>query len=244
MDERFLHSICDFFSSDEWWRPICGFLSTNCGKFQSDSNSFEQYQTFLQFQSLVSEFFDSFLCKKLNVRPHALEQIMIQAYDSNQYQIRVIISLIKDLFDFEKFKYETRLASKMIEEETENAMGAIRNQTTQGDDETVAMNAVEMLEKSEEISLQKQTQLKCQMMKDKFKLSDFSLSKTLPQKHMSMPQTQNLVMPPLAPIATPTLMSQTRGAEMRKSLGSPGKPLIMKPTGISKLRGSKLGPLK
>ena len=146
MEARLIRAICEFFTSLEWWKPICGFMATNCGKFEGEQNTFDQYQNFLQFQNLVGELVDSLLCRKLNVRPVAFEQAMMQFYDAGQNQVRMILKLIQDLFNFEHFKHNMQITSKQIEEDTTNAMEEFRANCDEG--ETV--DAVTMLEKSEE----------------------------------------------------------------------------------------------
>ena len=260
MEERFVRAVSDFFASEEWWKPVCGFMATNCAIFEGETNSVEQYQNFMQFQGLVGELVDSFLCRKLDIRPFAFEQTMIQLYDAGQYQIRAIVGIIKNLSDFAGFKRDMQLTSKRIEEDVTNIMEEFRNKSNEiQENETV--DAVSMLEKSEEISLQKQAEIKCKETKEKLKLTEMNFSKSLPakfnfQQQQQQPIVNNAGLQPLGPLIqlpphVGSLQNQTRGSgllsntsPMRQSQGSGmSKPLIMKP-GFNKARASKRGSLK
>ncbi|EAY07907.1 hypothetical protein TVAG_064540 [Trichomonas vaginalis G3] len=255
MNERTIIQICNFFTSEAWWKPVCGFLATNCMQFESPENTVEQYNLFNQFQSLVQDLFDSFLCKTVNMRPSALEQLMLQGYDGNIYQLRVLIFRIQELLNFEKFKLEMQATQRRIDEEVTNTMMMLREQSA---DDDAQNNAVDMLEKSEQISLQKQTEFCCNRTKDELRLNE--LHDNL-QKSMGGPKTNPLAstspvnstfntLGSLGPLSSPTGSMVNKGPPVttfnpqydavRKS--NPGKPLIMRP-GLTKVKSSKLASL-
>lgn len=241
--------------SEQWWKPVCGFLATNCMQFESSENTIDQYNLFNQFQNLVTDLFDSFLSKTVNMRASALEQLMIQGYDSNIYQLRVIIFRIQELLNFEKFKLEMQATQRRIDEEVTNTMLSLREQAVnEGDNDSAQDDAVNMLEKSEQISIQKQTDFCCNRTKDELRLNE--LHNTL-QKSLGTPKANPLAatspmttsinsLNSLSPLSPPPGMMTTKVPQInsyspydqvRKS--NPAKPLIMKP-GLMKVKSSKL----
>ena len=254
-DDQFVLKVSRFFSSESWWKPVIGFFSTNCGKFESEENSFDQYECFHSFKVLITDLVDSYLCKTINVRPNNFEAMMINMYEIENPQISIIIDHFRSLNDFIEFKQEMVQYNGRIQEEATLAMEEFRSlpQDEEMGDTSLAMNVAEFLEKSEAKSLEQQTIKMCMKMKEDLHFDQIPNSNVRvpsPLKSNSSPISSPLKS--LTPISSPQShdfekkpMPFPMGMDsMRKSSNSGiPKPTIMKPTNVKNAKRTILGPI-
>lgn len=246
--------ISEAFLSRDLWGNVLSFLNSNCAKFESDNNTIDQFNCFLHFQDIFNNEFNNIVNNVLEVDYDIVEKIFLEYIIKGNRQIKVIIKTIQDLYDFNEFKKQMRRISIMVEHSVSEAMRAIREQSSDGDDE-FALNAIEILEKSEEKALQKIIDEKVDDINSKLCIDDLKNEiEKLSKSQQTLKPTNNLNSSlltansikrqgALSNLADKKLILSPVLDQLKKSqLGTP-KPLIMRP-GIVRGRHSVLGHIR
>lgn len=235
-DEVITTKIAILFASEAWWKPVFGFMSTNCGKFSADSCSNEEYDCFVDFRKLVENLIDSYICKQIGVRPQQFENAIYEQYFVNNPRAVSIVDMLQNMMDFMKLKEQMIAQNEKIEEETTNAMLSFHNldETQSKSDENAAMDIATLLEKAEEQSLVSQTKKMCEDMKKVFNLSDEDIDNRAPlpsprviQSNSFSSRKSNNVTPIIPSVSynTPVVLGKIPKTTSTKM----SRPLILKP---------------
>ena len=155
-DEVIISRAAEIFASELWWKPIMGFLVTNCMKFTGKNFTNEEHDCFLQFRKLFTELFDHYISKKIGVKTAALEQAFANGLESGNSQARNILDMLQNFADFVFFRAEMIRVGNRIEEDTANKMIQVHEQLK--NDQEVDVSAE--LEKSEDAILNDETEKK------------------------------------------------------------------------------------
>ena len=152
-DDVIVSRAAEIFASELWWKPIMGFLVTNCMKFTGKNFTNEEHDCFLQFRKLFTELFDHYISKKIGVKTNALEQAFANALASGNMQAKNILDMLQNFADFVFFRAEMIRVGHRIEEDTANKMIDVHEHLRQGQEVDIEAE----LEKSEDAILNDET---------------------------------------------------------------------------------------
>ena len=175
-EDLILNQASAIFASEAWWKPVLGFIFTNCGKFKNKQFTHEEYSCFSNFKTLLTDLFDTFLCRQINVRPSILESVLLNALERGNQKASIITGFLNELTDFEKFRVQMINTNDIIDEFVTNELLALHAQqeTNESMDDENADNddVADLLEKGEQSALIDATSKKCQEMRQLLQVSN------------------------------------------------------------------------
>ena len=186
-DSTIVARAAEIFASELWWKPIMGFLVTNCMKFTGKNFTNEEHDCFLQFRKLFTRLFDHYMSKKIGVKTAALEQAFSAQLAAGNHQAREILDMLQNFADFVFFRAEMIRVGERIREDTTNKMLEVHEHLKNDED----VNVSEELEKSEERILNDETAQKVGQYRELLGLKEtpVTLLKMPVKKSMSSPKT-------------------------------------------------------
>lgn len=220
-DDMILNQASAIFASDRWWKPILGYIFTNCGKFTNKKFTHEEYSCFCSFKTLLIDLFDSLVCHQINVRPNQLEASIYNSASIGNKKALVITSFLSELTDFEKFREKMIKTSSEVDEFVTNQilnLHAEQMSTGVTDDDNNNADVAKLLEKGEETVLSEATSKKCQEMKIALQVSEHPhiVTKPIAVRTRASYGTSPVIHSPVSPV--------TPGRP-----GATGRPTILRP---------------
>lgn len=222
-------------ASELWWKPVLGFISTNCGKFSGDCFTHDEFQCFCDFRSLITNLFDTFIAKNIGLRVSALETALLDGFARNDEKATKIVEMLAKMEDFEEFRKLMIDQNAKIEEEVTNMMLSLQDPSAEMTD------VADMLERQEEIILDKQVAEKCKEMREHFGVSEIGENPVIKLGSRSISPSPSLGKVTVVPKSTSADITTkncllTRKDSIRSSAkGSPGcikigRAMVVKPT--------------
>lgn len=207
-------------SSDLWWKPVLGFISTNCGKFSGDCFTHEEYQCFCDFRTLTMNLFDTFIAKHIGVRIGVLETALYDGFSRNDELAKKIVLILGKMEEFEDFRNLMISQNEKIEEEVTNMMLSLQDPAAEMTD------VADMLERQEEIILSRQVEEKCKEMRDYFGVkqlsaTDLAAVKMAPKSVSSSPSLGKMVV--MSKSGSGDFVNKTSPLTRKDSIRSSGK---------------------
>jgi hypothetical protein len=157
-------------ASESWWKPIIGYLITNCAKFSGINFTNEEHDSFLNFRKLFTELFDCFICKKIGIKSSALEAAFVNAMQTNNAEAAAILEMLRNYSDFVFFRQQMiDMATKIQDETSERLINLHKQLQDTGTEE--ATNVAAVLEEGEDAVLERETAVACEEMRIRLKLT-------------------------------------------------------------------------
>ena len=241
-DEDVIYSVAASISSEQWWKPLLGFMATNCNKFNSGKeHTNEEYQCFLEFRTLMCDLFDSFVARQVQqsvgARPTQIEQIFLSDSSKKNRRCMAILDILKNMSDFETFKSQMVQQTAKIDEEVTNMMLNFHMQQSQAGEDGPEVDVAQMLEKGEEMALIAQTKQMVENMKSILNVENTSAQKCgtpRPLDGKRAPSLSSFNNTMAVPRANVPLNQKDVVSPQCKQRGSspciPTRPLIMRPS--------------
>ncbi|OHS98806.1 hypothetical protein TRFO_01861 [Tritrichomonas foetus] len=233
-EEAIIQACAAAIATEQWWKPLLGFMSTNCNKFSEGSNhTNDEYQCFLDFRSLLVDLFDTFVTKCVGVRPAQLESALFSGSQNKNRQCLAILDILTNMTNFETFKKQMIQQSAKIDEEVTNLMlkFAMQQAQNESNDEGPQEDVTELLEKGEQIVLQMQTQQMVENIKTVLNVQETGPPKCATPRVTDRERKTifNNTIGPKVPI--PAIYKDALNVKRCSSPAlSPGRPVIMRPT--------------
>jgi hypothetical protein len=164
-----IHRAALVIASESWWKPIIGYLVTNCAKFSGIDFSNDEHDCFLRFRKLFTELFDCFVCKKIGIKSSALEAAFLEGVNTNNRQAMAILEMLRQYSDFLFFREQMIAMGIKVQEETASRLIALHAQMTATNTEE-ATNVAAILEEGEDAILERETNQACADMIEKLQL--------------------------------------------------------------------------
>jgi hypothetical protein len=165
-----VHRAALIFASESWWKPVIGYIVTNCAKFSGINFTNDEHDCFLGFRKLYTELFDCFIAKKLGLKSSALESAFISAMEANSTEAAAILDMLRNYSDFLFFRQQMIDMGTKIQEETSQRLIAIHKRLADSGTEE-ATDVATILEEGEDVVLERETAIACEEMRQKLKLS-------------------------------------------------------------------------
>jgi len=221
-----VHNSAYIFASESWWKPIMGYIVTNCAKFTGLGFTNEEHDCFLGFRKLFTELFDCFVAKKIGVKTSALESAFGSEVSAQNPEAVTIMQMLRDYSDFVFFRQEMVAMSKKIEEATTNRMLEARSQLPQsGELEAAAL--AELLERGEELLLEAETQRKVTEFAAVLALDP---ARAPPPQQPRTPRAMAMSPRPTSASAKPRLISPSAsGSTVLKAAIATGPGMVVRP---------------
>jgi hypothetical protein len=170
-----VHRAALIFASQSWWKPVIGYIVTNCAKFSGLNFTNEEHDCFLGFRKLYTELFDCFICKRICVNSSALESAFVTTMEENSFEAVGILEMLRNYSDFLFFRQQMIDMAAKIQEESTQRLVAIHKQLEESHIEE-AGNVSAVLEEGEELVLERETAVACEAMRLKLRLSQAEVS--------------------------------------------------------------------
>jgi hypothetical protein len=168
-------------ASDIWWRPILGFIITNCSKFSGLDFTNEEHDCFIAFRKLFSELFDSYLAGQIGVKGSKLEAALAKALKCSEPRATIAMGILKKYSDFVFFRDEMIKMAEKVNQETANRILEIRD-AAEGENST--KDVVAWLEEGEKAFLERETHERVWEMEEELRVAceDSRITKEAVQK--------------------------------------------------------------
>jgi hypothetical protein len=161
-DTEVVRRAAGIFSSDCWWKPVLGFIITNCGKFTGRQFTNEEHECFVAFRKLFTELFDAYVSKKIGVTSTKLEGAFSNALANKDKRVEIIMTMLRNYSDFVYFRDEMVGMSEKVKDEATKRMIEIHEKMERGED---TMDVAAWLEEGEHLILERECNKKvCQML--------------------------------------------------------------------------------
>jgi hypothetical protein len=156
-DVELIHRATLVLASEAWWKPIVGYIVTNCAKFTSHTFTNEEHDCFLRFRKLFTELFDCFVCKKIGVKSSVLETAFSEACTTHENpEALQVMEMLRNYSDFVFFRQEMIGMSQKVQDETAERLLEFRRRSITDD----ADGLTEFLEEGEQCLLDNETRRK------------------------------------------------------------------------------------
>jgi hypothetical protein len=165
-----VHRAALIFASESWWKPVIGYIVTNCAKFSGINFTNDEHDCFLGFRKLYTELFDCFIAKKLGIKASALEAAFITAMEANSTEAMAILEMLRNYSDFLFFRQQMIDMGLKVQEETSQRLIAIHKRLADSGTEE-ATDVASILEEGEDVVLERETAVACEDMRQKLRLS-------------------------------------------------------------------------
>jgi hypothetical protein len=162
MDEdELIRHIAAVTSSDVWWKPIIGFIVTNCAKFAGLDFTNEEHDCYVSFVRFLTELFDSFLAKRLNTKAATLESAMLGGLRRGNPMAIAIGQMLRNYTDFTFFREQMLAMNEEIRQDTVKRIMQCHQRMADAN-QTEAPDLPQLLEEGETAILESVTVKKCQ----------------------------------------------------------------------------------
>jgi hypothetical protein len=218
-DADIIHRAALIFASESWWKPIVGYIVTNCAKFTGRNFTNEEHDCFLAFRKLFVELFDCFICRKIGVKSSALETAFLHATEAQNGDALTIMQMLHNYADFVFFREQMIEMSTKIQRDTADRMIQVRSGLADsGEIETADL--VQILEEGERVMLEAETQRKVAAFCAELRLDPEEAAPAAPPAPRASP-----VLAPLAAASRSPRLAVVRGS---RGAGAIVKPLAPK----------------
>jgi hypothetical protein len=170
-DDDLVHRIAIVTSSDVWWKPVIGFLVTNCAKFADLDFTNEEHDCFLSFVHFFIDLFDSFLAKRLNSKASTLESALLGSMHRGNRTAISICRMLKNFTDFVYFREQMLAMNEVIRQDTVKRVLACQQRSADAN-QAEATDLSRVLEEGEEAILEIETAKKCEEYREIFGVED------------------------------------------------------------------------
>jgi hypothetical protein len=127
MDEgEIVHRASLIIGSEQWWRPVIGYLVTNSGKFSGYNFTNEENDCFVAFGRFFSDLFENFLCDRVGVKSLILEAAILHEVEKLNPEGEVIAELLRNYADFLFFRDRMLEMGRKIQDESTGRMLQVR----------------------------------------------------------------------------------------------------------------------
>jgi hypothetical protein len=164
-----VHHAALIVASEAWWKPIIGYIVTNCAKFSGINFTNDEHDCFLAFRKLFTELFDCFVCKKIGVKAATLESALLEGGDMRNKEAMAILDMLRGYSDFLFFRQEMISMGEKVQEETSTRLIELHRRMAETNTEE-ATNVAAILEEGEEAILERETGRACADMIAKLQL--------------------------------------------------------------------------
>jgi hypothetical protein len=210
-DAELVHRATLVLASEAWWKPIVGYIVTNCAKFTGHNFTNEEHDCFLGFRKLFTELFDCFVCKKIGVKSSVLETAFSNACTQQENpEALEVMQMLRNYSDFVFFRQEMVNMSQKVQDATADRLLEFRR-TGGTDDDTGGLAT--FLEESEQILLDSETRRKITEFCADVRL-DEAEAQAFPETALK-PTARAAPGPPPRPTSVPIVLRSPRAAILK-----------------------------
>jgi hypothetical protein len=199
MDEdELIRHIAGVTSSDVWWKPVIGFIVTNCAKFAGLDFTNEEHDCYVSFVRFLTEVFDSFLAKRLNTKAATLESAMLGGLRRGNPTAIAIGQMLRNYTDFIFFRQQMLAMNEEIRQDTVKRVMQCHQRMADAN-QAEAADLPQLLEEGEKAILESVAAKKCQEFQAIFHVEPGPAPAPLPAlrvgKSLNVPQSPPTITP-------------------------------------------------